>query len=251
MDCLERDAPINVMVQLLFVARNSPGLRRLGRFVRARHGAAPLEILPSGGAFSLPDIGTLRASYDVITDRERLEVLTLSLSECPLADHARCEADRLDAQSRTLQPLIAELDADETHWHLLPGPVDRADERRLARRAIRLLGRPVWSARPYHGVTPDRLDQDHCLVRLVGKSGRSKPASRRIADALDAARPAKAAPDIVLPANDLPALPRLRRDRLSAVIDALADRAGPLRSRRLTFQIGTGSALVMNQSSGI
>ncbi|MBM1222359.1 hypothetical protein JQU17_18465 [Ponticoccus sp. SC2-23] len=240
MDCLERDAPINVMVQLLFVARNSPGLRRLGRCVRFHHCGAGLEVLPNGGAFTLPGIGTLRVSYDVIADTARLEVLTLSLSDCPDSTIGRDEADRLDAQSRILQPLIAELEADETHWHLLPGPVDRAGERRLARRAIDLLRRPVWSARPRDRFAAQDVAEGDFFVKLAGKTSPSGHRPHRVASE------AIVAP----PANDLPALPRLRRDRLATVLDALADRAGPVQRHRLTLQIGTGCAVVMSQSAG-
>lgn len=246
MDCLERDAPINVMVQLLFVARNPPGLRTLSRVVRLQHRGAEMEILPSGGAFSLPRTGTLRASYDVIPDRTRLEVLTLSLSGCPGADPPGGEADRLDAQSRILQPLIAELEADETHWHLLPGPVDRTGERRLARRAVDLLRRPLWSARPGAGLTEHGLVRNDLLLTLSGKAGHNGRAHIR-AKSGDA--PLADASDISVPANDLPALPRLRRDRLSAVLDALADKAPAASRHRLTLQIGTACAVVMSQQA--
>jgi hypothetical protein len=172
-------------------------------------------------------------------------VLTLSLSE-NTHEGAGSEATRLDMQSRVLQPLIAELGADEAHWHLLPGRVDRAGERRLARRAIDLMRRPVWSTGSADDRAAHQTARDRLLFTLAGKSSHK---DRAPGPAKAAAPPWARQRAGMTPANDLPALPRLRHDKLGSVLDALADRALPIPGYRLTFQIGTSCAVIMSRQA--
>lgn len=215
-----RDVPINVMVQLFFKAGKTPGLRTITRAVRVRHTCGRIEILPTGGRFELPGVGSLRASYDSITDRHPIEVLTLSLTPSAPSRKER-EADRLDTQSRLLQDLISELDAEETHWHLLPGGLDRKGEQRLAQRAITLLRQPVRSA---------------------GRMG-------RIAAGMDApdGGPGSSRGTVgIRPANDLPALPRLRHEGAAAILSALSDCCPNGRENRLSLTFRRGPFLMMS-----
>lgn len=217
-----RNVPMTVLVQLFFTRGQTPGLRALARRIRAGQTRAWLTILPTGGTFELPGAGTLRASYDILTDERGAEVLTLALDPDPLSP-AASEPEWLDRQSRLLQSIIADLGAVETHWHLLPGRIDRAAERRLARRAIALLRRPV------HAVLPAGA---RSAARLPGPDA---PPSR-------GTRTDEALPVV---ANDLPALPRPRHDRHRAVLDALTRIARPSGADRITLRLGSGPILRM------
>lgn len=229
MDCPKHDSPINVTVQMFFAAGDAPDLSSLTRRAGAHLAAARTRIRPGGTAFDLPGAERLTLSRDTIGPGGRYDVVTLAFSQQG-GKAAGSEADRLDRQSRALQPLICNLDAAEVHWHLLPGRLDRTAEKRLAQRSLEFLGRPVWSTRPASANLVNARQSAH-----AGRRPLLRPPLPRLAVGM---------PALPTPANDRPALPCAPEKTILRIHDRLGQ-GDPAGREHLSFQCGARASLVM------
>ena len=214
MDCLERDAPVETVVQMMYDAGSAPGLRDVIRAIRAQTRCHRAEIEPTGAVLRLAGDGALAIRYDRMGQELQRDVLTLSFASEAADLREGDEAQRLRRQSRLLQSIIGRLRPQEEHWHLLPGRLTAQDNRSLALSSAQLLSATRRFRRRAMPTAPP--------------SGATHPPDKRL-----------------LIANDLPHLPAPRCSDAQRILRRLSCHAGAARGRSLVLRYSNSVETVL------